>query len=89
MLRLGHCALNVQLHRINCASSPFCECRWSIVKTFYIVFDMLLNEISFTSARLFHPGYIWINLSENKKIEILLHGSENLGDKDNLKLMRL
>jgi hypothetical protein len=28
------------------------------------------------------------NLSENRKIEILLHGSENLGHEDNVKLMQ-
>ena len=37
-------------------------------------------------ARLLHP--MWMNLSENRKIEILLHGSENLGHEDNVKLMQ-
>jgi hypothetical protein len=32
-------------------------------------------------AWLLHP--MWMNLSENRKIEILLHESENLGHEDN------
>jgi hypothetical protein len=31
---------------------------------------------------------MWMNLSENRKIEILLHGSENLGHEDNVNLMQ-
>jgi hypothetical protein len=30
---------------------------------------------------------MWMNLPENRKIEILLHGSESLGHKDKVKLM--
>ena len=65
--------------------------KWKLSNiTFYIVLDLLPNVnncMLSLPARLLHP--MWMNLSENRKIEILLHGSENLGHEDNVKLMQI
>jgi hypothetical protein len=92
--RLRHCALNFHLYRINCANQiPLFVnvdgVKWKLSNiTFYIVLDLLPNVnncMLSLPARLLHP--MWMNLSENRKIEILLHGSENLGHEDNVNLM--
>jgi hypothetical protein len=85
-LRLGFCALNDYLYRINCCNSPLCICchQNETVKHYLLLclrFAAQRNELLTSAAQV--CGKAWLTSNDNGKLEFLLNGSVQLSFDEN------
>ena len=76
-LRLGYCALNDYLFKINCSLSPKCRCGLAneTVKHFFLFCPLFAAQRArlFTSAAQIYGDH-WSQSNDKRKIEYLLNG---------------
>ncbi len=88
-LRLGHCALNDYLYRINCCNSPLCVSglERETVKHYLLICPRFAAQRSnlLTSAAQV-CGQEWLVSTDNEKVKFMLKGSAQLSHKENCEL---
>lgn len=88
-LRLGHCALNDSLYKINCSSTAMCDCnlgKETVLHYFLVCPRYAAQRVSLLASAADILGNIWVNSSSKQKLNCLLNGSKKLNMNNNCRL---